>query len=156
MKIYYENALKILFPAFSVFFLTCNFFSGSGEPSKDTETLQGDGVKFHTAEKTGSWKKQAADHVPSYTISYEEHDGKKFKIITAKIPFSGSIAPLHYVEALILADYNHNELQKASFHRGNQKAAAVFRLPADHRSHVFIIAKCNLHDMWETRVDWDH
>jgi desulfoferrodoxin (superoxide reductase-like protein) len=156
MNIYYARVLKILFPAFAVFFLTCNFFSSSKDTSKDTETLQGDGVKFHTAEKTGTWKKQASDHVPLYAISYEEHDGKKYKIIMERIPFKGAIAPLHYVEALILTDYNHNELQKVSFHRGNQNATAVFRLPMDHKSHVFIIAKCNLHDMWEARVDWDH
>ena len=104
--------------------------------------------KFLSTSKPGKWEKQAEDHVPDYIIKTD----KENKIIKVKVPFNGSIAPLHYVEAIILTDHNHKEIQKETFPRGNKIAETEFFLPLDYRSTVYIVIKCNLHDMWEKKV----
>lgn len=105
-------------------------------------------IKFHTIEKKGKWDKQSKDHVPQYTINI---DGDNW-LIKVNVPFRGTLNPLHYVEVIVLADKNHRQIQKASFVRGEKIPSAVFRLPRDNRSYVYIISKCNLHDMWEKKV----
>lgn len=148
-----------LFPVLILFLFSCNFFGGNNEegsgefaPYKEEDTL----VKYHSEKKAGKWKDQAVDHVPTFKVVYNEDNKKsKNKLIKVSVPFEGRRSPLHYIEVIILADHNHNELQKVEFPLGNKYADAVFKLPKDYKSYVYIIAKCNLHDMWEARVDWE-
>jgi desulfoferrodoxin (superoxide reductase-like protein) len=148
-----------LFPVLILFLFSCNFFSGKEEGPNEFEPFreeEGPLIKYHSVKKAGKWKDQAADHVPEYTVVYnEDNKNSKNKIIKVSVPFEGRQAPLHYIELIILADYNHKELQKVEFPLGNKYADAEFKLPKGYKSYVYIIAKCNLHDMWETRVDWE-
>ena len=98
----------------------------------------------------GKWENEANDHVPQVRTTVESD----LRVLIVDVPLDGTSIPLHYIEAIILTDHNKRELQKVTFTKGNRRAAARFTLQADHRSFVYVIVKCNLHDMWEKRVVW--
>lgn len=139
-----------------LYFSACDFFD-SWNSSENYETFKPDEAtinNYHSDQNPGKWKDQAIDHVPQFKTIYNKKDKKNISI-KVNIPFMGTRAPLHYIETIILADHNHNEMQKVDFLMGNEDAQAVFMLPKDYKSYIYIISKCNLHDMWEARVDLD-
>jgi len=131
-------------------FIACNY-AGESTAEKAEKIRRGETEKYFNKFKKPDWIRDPDEHIPQYTIKQD----KQFKYINVTVSLKGTLDPLHYIELIILADHNHRELQKVTFPLGNPAAAAVFKLPADYQSFVYIIAKCNLHDMWETKVCWE-
>ena len=145
MKIIF-NVLILLFV-----FLSCKDSGPYEGPVEKQLPLQGKyNVNIYNKDNAGKWNEEADDHIPIVKINTDD----EHKTISVKIPLKGKTIPLHYIEAIILTDHNKRELQKKVFPRGNRSAAGVFKLPLEYRSFVFVIVKCNLHDMWEKRVVW--
>lgn len=119
------------------------------EETTDKKRVPGEKIKFHSAENPGRWKDQAPSHTPSYSV---QKTGDSYKI-TVSVPLKGRTIPLHYIEVILLTDSRHRELKKKTFTRGERNAKALFTLPADTRSPVYAVIKCNLHDMWDKRID---
>ena len=117
----------------------------------ESEMTPLDRITFYSSSNPGKWKDLPDDHTPVYTVTVE----KDQKVITVVVPFNGTTSPIHYIETIILLDHNRKELQKVTFPRGNRTASAVFKLPKDYVSFVYVVAKCNLHDMWEKKVYWE-
>lgn len=116
-------------------------------------------VEFFSEADPGKWKDHTGDHVPQCKVTFEKpktfnKDDKGTRVIEVTVPFNGSEYPLHYTEAIILLDHNRKELQKTTFKRGNRKATALFRIPGDYKSFVYVVQKCNMHDMWIQQVSW--
>ncbi|MFC1668826.1 desulfoferrodoxin family protein [Spirochaetota bacterium] len=107
-------------------------------------------TKFYNARNPGKWKNNSYEHIPQVTVKTDKIN----KIINVTVPLEGRMSPIHYIEVIVLLDHNRKELQKKTFPSGNKKAEAVFKLPKNYSSFVYVVAKCNLHDMWEKRVSW--
>ncbi|MDH5718999.1 MAG: desulfoferrodoxin family protein [Spirochaetia bacterium] len=104
--------------------------------------------KFFSLSNSGKWADQRFDHSPMYEIKQTE----KNKIIDVKV--SLKVSGGHYIETFVLLDHNRNELQKVNLNRGDMPKAS-FELPLDYRAFVYVIAKCNQHDMWEAKIVFD-
>jgi len=124
------------------------------DKAKEVDNVQEGGIvkkpepKFYSMSNPGKWEEQVLDHPPSYEVVTEK-DIKKIKI---KVPLK--VERSHYIETILLLDHNRKELQKKIFKRG-EKPEVEFELPADYRAFVYIVLKCNLHDMWQTKVLFD-
>jgi len=130
----------------TAFFITCS--NDQGEIKHMKQTIKG--PVFYDKNYTGDWKNEAKNHVPQYHVKITD----KEKIITVMAPFKGSLSPLHYIEAILLLDHNHKEIAKKTFQRGTPQASAIFKLKKDYKSFVYVVLKCNLHDMWEAKITW--
>jgi desulfoferrodoxin (superoxide reductase-like protein) len=108
-------------------------------------------VPFYSAASPGIWKSQSIDHEAEITIT-RINDRKTLNV---QIPFAKKKEKNHYVEVIVILDLKRKELQKKSFEKGGAENGATFDLPADFNSPVYVVMKCNLHDMWEKLVDWN-
>ncbi len=128
-----------------------NFHCGDITREKTTEKKISpeEKIKFHSPENPGKWKNQSSSHTPAYHV---EKTGDSYNV-TVSVPLKGSTIPLHYIEVILIADSRHRELKKKTFTRGVRNAKALFTLPADTQSPVYAVIKCNLHDMWEKKID---
>ncbi len=134
--------------------LSCGWFS-SDEESRDitplTEYLEEKRDYTYFSDQTpGKWKDQANDHMPQYAVTKSKD--KKYLLVDVNVPFKGTITPSHYIECIILTDHNGKEMQKISFNKGTTAFYAQFKLPSNYKAYFYIIAKCNLHDMWRVKV----
>ena len=135
---------------FSIIISLLTSCKGSGDRSPGESIGNDTPIKYYSKNNPGKWKDLPGDHTPTYKITQD----KENKIITVTVPFKGTVNPIHYVEVIVLLDHNRKELQKKNFQRGTQTATAVFKLPKDYLSFVYVVAKCNLHDMWEVKITW--
>ena len=109
------------------------------------------GVQFYTAAKPGPWANQSADHDVEITIT-RDSEGKTIHVY---IPFAAKKEQRHYVESILILDSKGKELQKKSFLKGRgSDKGATFNFPENFNEPVFVVLKCNLHDMWEKKVAW--
>ncbi|MBN2080441.1 MAG: hypothetical protein JW838_15830 [Spirochaetes bacterium] len=108
------------------------------------------GVTFYSAASPGPWTEQAADHDPEISIT---RTGDR-KTINVTVPFTQRKEKDHFLEAIIILDLNGRELKKVSFERGRDHRGARFDFPEEYTAPVYVVIKCNKHDMWEKLVDW--
>ena len=126
--------------------LSCSFIS-CGETETDTAR---DKVVFYSAAKPGIWTSQAADHEPEVTVTRVDDR----KILNVNIPFTRQKDKNHYVEVIFILDLERKELKKMSFQKGRASKGAKFDFPDNFNTPVYVVMKCNKHDMWEKLVDW--
>lgn len=139
----------ILISVLAAFFVA-SLISCSSDNDSEVEKKKG-GMAFFSAANPGPWTEQAVDHEAEITITRIDNR----KIIDVNIPFAQQKEQRHYVEAIVIMDINRNELQKKSFVKGRgTEKGAKFDFPENYDSPVYVVMKCNLHDMWEKLVDW--
>ncbi len=119
-------------------------YSGRSDNRVEAENI----VRYYSDEKPGKWKDQVKDHVPEYTIE----DFNDVKRIRVTVPFSGTLSPPHYVEVIVLADNKHKQIKSVTFEKGVKDPVALFEIPGNYNSDLYIISKCSLHDMWEKKI----
>lgn len=104
--------------------------------------------KFYSADEPGRWEPQAVDHDVKVSI-IEDAKGKKG--IEVSVPFTKAMSQEHYVEMFLLLDEKDRELAKVRFKRG-EKAVTIFPVTDKVKFPVYVVAKCNMHDMWRKKV----
>jgi desulfoferrodoxin (superoxide reductase-like protein) len=112
--------------------------------NKDSDKI----LKFYSAEEPGRWYAQAADHDVKLNF-IEDNKGKKG--VEVSVPFTSEMSEQHYVEVIFLSDEKGNELAKTNFKRG-EKARTLFELPAGAKYPLYVVAKCNMHEMWRKKI----
>jgi desulfoferrodoxin (superoxide reductase-like protein) len=104
--------------------------------------------KFYSADEPGRWEAQAADHDIQVSI-IEDAKGKRG--IEVFVPFTKERNEQHYVEAIVLLDEKNRELAKRSFKRG-EKAITIFEITDKIKFPVYVVSKCNMHEMWRKKI----
>ncbi|MDH4263133.1 MAG: desulfoferrodoxin family protein [Spirochaetia bacterium] len=99
--------------------------------------------KFYSKETPGKWDAQKETHIP--VIEYDEGLSQ----VKVSVPVTPN--PGHYIEVILLTDKNHKELAKKALGR-SQLAEATFEVPLGYHGKLFVVSKCNLHDMWEAEL----
>jgi len=115
------------------------------------DTGKAKGQKYYSADEPGKWEPQAADHDVKVTI-IEDAKGKKG--IEVSVPFASEMNEQHYVEGIALLDEKNKQLAAVRFKRG-EKAVTIFPVTDKIRLPVYVVAKCNMHDMWRKKVTGD-
>jgi desulfoferrodoxin (superoxide reductase-like protein) len=122
-------------------------FISCGDSENDSEQNK---VAFYSAANPGIWTSQAADHEPEVTITRVDDR----KILSVNIPFTKKKEKNHYVEVIVILDLDRKELKKVSFEKGRAYKGAKFDFPDNFNTPIYVVMKCNKHDMWEKLVDW--
>jgi desulfoferrodoxin (superoxide reductase-like protein) len=104
--------------------------------------------KYYSAEEPGRWGPQAVDHDIKVSIIV---DAKGRKGIEVSVPFTYEMSEQHYVEAIALLDQDNRQLDSVRFKRG-EKAVTIFPITDKINFPVYVVAKCNMHDMWRIKV----
>jgi desulfoferrodoxin (superoxide reductase-like protein) len=104
--------------------------------------------KYFSVDEPGKWADQAADHDLKVSI-IEDAKGKKG--IEVFVPFKSGMNEQHYVEAMALTDEKGKQLAAVRFKRG-EKAGTIFPITDKMAFPVYVVAKCNMHDMWRKKV----
>lgn len=128
-----------------------SFTAGCGDPKDKTEPKM---QRFYSKEEPGMWDGQADTHVPK--IEFKPGEKRKF---TVTVPLVGTANPPHRIEAIFLLAVNgtkETEIAATRFNELVSSPTADFELPeADDKNRdtqYYIIAKCNVHDMWRVPV----
>jgi desulfoferrodoxin (superoxide reductase-like protein) len=132
-----------IFMLIAAFVISC---SDSGGVFSDGE--KGKVQKFYSADEPGRWEAQAADHDIEVSI-IEDAKGKRG--IEVFVPFTRERSEQHYVEAIVLLDEKDRELAKKSFKRG-EKALTIFEITDKIKFPVYVVSKCNMHEMWRKKI----
>jgi len=122
-------------------FISCSDSGGDSERNR---------VVFYSAANPGIWESQAADHEPEVTITRVNDR----KVLNVNVPFTRKKEKDHYVEVIVILDLERKELKKMSFGRGKMVRNVRFDFPDNFNKPVYVVMKCNKHDMWEKLVDW--
>jgi desulfoferrodoxin (superoxide reductase-like protein) len=104
--------------------------------------------KFYSAAEPGRWESQAADH--DVSVKFIE-DAKGTKGVEVSVPFARAMSQDHYVEAIALMDGKNREIAIKRFKRG-EKAEALFAIPAGTKYPLYVVSRCNMHDMWRKKI----
>jgi desulfoferrodoxin (superoxide reductase-like protein) len=104
--------------------------------------------KFFSADKPGKWQDQAVDHDVKVSI-IEDAKGKRG--IEVSVPFTSEMNEQHYVEGIALLDEKDRQIASKRFKRG-EKAVTIFPITDKIRFPVYVVAKCNMHDMWRKMI----
>jgi desulfoferrodoxin (superoxide reductase-like protein) len=112
---------------------------GCGNPPK------GDGPaapppKYHTQDNSGAWMSKKAEH----DVRIKRLSSGKIEVT---IPLQPTMHPPHYIEVIALQDDKENEIVAHGFKPSYIPATATFELPDTTRQY-YVVAKCNMHDMW--------
>ncbi len=113
----------------------------------DTGKSSGKIQLFYSADEPGRWEAQAFDHEVQAVI-VEDALGKRG--IEVSVPLETD--EKHYIEAIVLLDGNNRELAKKTFKRG-EKAKTIFEISDKIKFPVYIVSKCNMHEMWRKKVE---
>ena len=108
-------------------------------------------VVFYSAAAPGPWIEQAADHEPEIIITRTDDR----KTLNINVPFAQRNEKNHFVEVAVILDMKGKELKKFSFVKGRSHKGAQFDFPENFNTPVYVVIKCNKHDMWEKLVDWN-
>ena len=103
-------------------------------------------TKYHSAENTGQWDEKAEKHIP--IIRFIDKDRSTIEVYVTLKPKK---RPKHYIEFIALMD-GKKEIEIKRFNFSSSPAKAVFKLPDPNKRNYWVVAKCNLHDMWKTQV----
>ncbi len=141
--------MKYLFIVFSLFgalFVAngCSSGSESGNQNKIEE------IKFHTQSQEGRWKGKAEDHTPVIKKLTEE----TFEVT---VPLKKEGNQRHYIEVIVFMEGKRIQLAEKKFTPLDQNFRAVFSYPKNPKPNTdyYVVAKCNLHQMWLAPVpDW--
>lgn len=108
---------------------------------------------YFTPENPGKWKDRAPEHEISVRDGRVYSVGKKkLRELIVNVPLEGD--ERHYLEAGIAMDHSlKKEFDKVSFAPKSPKYSFKLTVPADSPNAVFVIIKCNQHDMWLRRVE---
>lgn len=112
----------------------------------DPQSMQPE-QKFLSLASPGPWDKQKSDHIPFAQV---RETGRNQFEVQVTMPFEGEAS--HYTENIILLNHRMQELNKADFKRGNKSASAKFTFTRKPEDRYFVIAKCSMHDTWQTEV----
>jgi desulfoferrodoxin (superoxide reductase-like protein) len=118
--------------------------SGGLFGDKERDTIR----KYYSADEPGRWQAQAVDHDIKVSI-IEDAKGKKG--IEVSVPFTSEMSEQHYVEGIALLDEKEKQLASVRFNRG-EKAMTIFPVTDKIKFPVYVVAKCNMHDMWRKKV----
>jgi len=129
--------------AFGVSLLSCSDTGGKLDDEGKSKVQ-----KYFSADEPGKWPDQAVDHDIKVSIIV---DGKGKKGIEVSVPFTSAMNEQHYVEAMALTDEKGKQLAAVRFKRG-EKANTIFPVTDKIRFPVYVVAKCNMHDMWRKKV----
>ena len=123
---------------------------GGGNKEKTEPKMQ----RFYSKEEPGMWDGQADMHVPK--IEFKKGEKRQF---TVTVPLVGTPNPVHRIEAIFLLAVDGMKETEISAKRFNEvvlSASADFELPEETEKNkntaYYIVAKCNLHDMWRVPV----
>jgi len=126
----------------SLTILLCSLvISCSGRAGSDPNDPQ---PKFYSEDTPGKWQVQTPTHVPR--VEKATIEGKPG--LRVVVPLEAT--PTHYIEAILLTDKDHRELVKKSLGR-SQAPEATLPLPDGDYKKLYVVIKCNLHDMWEVQ-----
>jgi desulfoferrodoxin (superoxide reductase-like protein) len=142
MNVTTRNILLFMIPGILSWAIISCTDSGTGTEKNE--------IKFYSAAHPGIWTSQAADHEPEVTITRVDDR----KILNVNIPFARQKEKNHYVEVIVILDLDRKELKKVSFQKGRASKGAKFDFPDNFHTPVYVVMKCNKHDMWEKLVDW--
>jgi desulfoferrodoxin (superoxide reductase-like protein) len=111
--------------------------------------------RYYSTDAPGMWEGQEDAHMPK--IEFKEGEKRKF---TVTVPLKATLDPLHKIEAIVFLAVDgkkETEIAAVRFTEALPAATAEFEFPPAEftpRGTVFyVIAKCNLHDMWRLRVE---
>jgi len=103
-------------------------------------------IIYHSEKSPGIWVNQKDNHIP--VIERDSFYKNKIKVT---IPFKGTKKPRHYIEVILLKQGKKEiKVKKISF--SYHQATATFILPNPKAKDYSIVAKCNIHGMWEAMV----
>jgi desulfoferrodoxin (superoxide reductase-like protein) len=130
--------------------LYCGKGSGGGGggdvPVATGQNTAGEQIYFSAA-NPGKWVDYKIDH--QLAISVQSEGGKQ--MISVSVPFKATAD--HYIEAIVLVDSSNKEVAKEVLKRGD-KPAAIFGISDKISANTLsVVAKCNLHDMWKSRLE---
>lgn len=127
--------------------------SSTSEPQIEAPPSQIPGDKFLSYENPGRWGEQKADHQILVKTARVYTMGKqKLRELSIVIPLEGNSS--HYIEAALALDHSlKKEIDKIQFAPGKPAYDLKLTVPAENPHAIFIVIKCNLHDMWLKRVE---
>jgi len=112
--------------------------------SDDARTKRPEIPKYHTTEEVGVWDNEVDTHVPKIT----NIGSRKIEV---RVNFAPNIDPPHYIEAIVLMKGLNTQIEAKRFTPSSSWPIAVFTIPTVEDDY-WVVAKCNLHDMWRTDV----
>lgn len=133
-------SLRLIYFSFSIFFV----FGACGENSQNYEKVRPIAPKYHTQTNPGAWEKKAKEH--EIRIRYKTNYS-----IEVTVPLESTMRPPHYIEVIALHDDNEKEIAVKKFKPSYTGAIAEFEIPNTGKQY-YVVAKCNLHDMWMAPV----
>jgi len=103
--------------------------------------------KFHSVEDEGYWKGKSDTHVPKI-ISISSNKDE----IEVTVPLQPTLSPRHYIEVIVLVK-GKKQVSAKKFKPSFKKATAKFKINDSSPDDYWIVAKCNLHDMWRVKIE---
>lgn len=106
-------------------------------------------IKFHTKEQEGRWPGKGEDHIP--IIKWSKSNANQ---IIVTVPLEKKSAGRHFIEVIVFMEGDKKEIAKKSFAADENLFQAVFPMPKDYNPEksYWVIGKCNLHQMWRSKV----
>lgn len=134
---------------FSLFFSACK--GDAPEESERKKTIyELHGIDLKTPDNAGPWQSdETIAHTHEPTVFIKKKGNKKVISVSLLIQASER----HYIEKILLLDHNFKELQTREFLR-NETAVTEFTLDEKYNTKVYVVAKCNIHDMWVKPISW--
>lgn len=103
--------------------------------------------KYHTPDNEGLWPGKSKTHIPKLQFI-----GAEKERIKVTVPLKPTYSPRHYIEVIVLMQGGRKQIAVKSFKLDLKEPEATFKLPDPSRNDYYVIVKCNLHDMWRTKV----
>lgn len=135
----------------------CNRSQNNNDPNQPGSTApatsQIPADAYFTPENPGKWKERAPEHVIDVRDGRIYSQGKqKLRELIIHVPLEGD--DRHYLEVAIAMDHSlKKEYDKVTFAPKTAKFEFKLTVPGDSPNAVFVIIKCNQHDMWLKRVE---
>jgi desulfoferrodoxin (superoxide reductase-like protein) len=104
--------------------------------------------KFHSHDDEGYWMGKADSHMP--VITFLNSDKTEFE---ATVPLQPTLSPRHYIEVIVLVK-GKKQVDAVKYKPSFKKAKAKFKIKDQSTKDYWVVAKCNLHDMWRIGV-WE-
>lgn len=143
-----------VFTGFVLLAVSCSGAKESEKVDKGSEEntmFTGKDPMFFTESNPGKWEDKTIEHLPE--LRFVKRDKAKLLQVRMNMQQESN----HYIEALVLLDYQRNEKEKINFERGpGGFAQAEFFLGVGKIAPTWhVVAKCNKHDMWQKSITLD-
>lgn len=135
----------------------CSRSQNSSDPNQPGTTAPANSQipadAYFTPENPGKWKGRAPEHAIYVRDGRIYSQGKKkLRELIVNVPLEGD--ERHYLEAGIAMDHSlKKEFDKVSFAPKSPQYSFKLVVPADSRNAIYVVIKCNQHDMWLKRVE---